>query len=347
MPFTLEQIENTSNAALEMHFQRGKITSQTLQDKPLLDTLMSKEKTFPGGKDAITGTVKGVYSTNIQGFENDDQVSYGNPANIKKYTYPWKLIHAGIKFTMHELLQNGITVVDTQDGSSVSPASDAEKIQLANVYQDKLEDMQEGVDRGMNDMFWRDGTQDSALVPGVMSFVVDDPTASAVVGGIDQGANTWWRNRASLGLSTADASAQVVIAKLQKEYRQLRRYGGNPTLWLAGSDFIEWMEKELRSKGNYTLEGWNMSKSTDAGMADIAFKGNKIQYDPTLDDLGRAKYLYTLDPKHIFPMAISGESMKKHNPARPEDRYAFYKAVTWVGGVVCRQRNCHGVYSIA
>lgn len=347
MPFTIEQIENTSNAALEMHFQRGKIVSQTIQDKPLLDALMAKEKTFPGGKDEITGTVKGVYTTEIQGFENDDQVSYGNPANIKKYTYPWKLIHAGIKFTMHELLQNGIKVVDTQDGSSVTSASEAERIQLANIYQDKLEDMQEGVDRGINDMFWLDGTQDASLVPGIRSFVVDDPTTNVVVGGIDQGNNTWWRNRASLAIDSSTPGNQNLVNKLQTEYRQLRRFGGNPKLWLAGSDLIEAFEKELRSKGNYTLEGFNVSKATDGGMADISFKGNKIMYDPTLDDMGRAKYLYVLDTRFIFPMAIDGESMKKHNPARPEDRYAFYKAVTWVGGLVCNRRNVHGVYSIA
>lgn len=347
MPFTVEQIENTSNAAIELHFQKGKIVSQTLQDKPLLDALMAKEKTFPGGKDAITGTVKGVYSTTIQGFENDDQVSYGNPANIKKYTYPWKLIHAGIKFTMHELLQNGIKVVDTSDGSSVAPASDAEKIQLANVYDDKLEDMQEGVDRGMNLMFWRDGTADASLAPGIRSFIVNDPTAAVVVGGIDQSANTWWRNRASLALTASTASDQNVINKLQTEWRQLRRYGGKPNLWLAGSSMLEWLEKELRSKGNYTLEGWSMSKNTEMSMADVSFKGNKIQYDPTLDDEGLQKYLYAIDTRFIYPMAIDGESMKKHNPARPEDRYAFYKAVTWVGGLVCSRRNVHGVYSIA
>src|SRR3990167_4125731 len=190
MPFTVEQIENTSNAAIELHFQKGKIVSQTIQDKPLLDAMMAKEKSFPGGKDNITGTVKGVYTTGIQGFENDDQVSYGNPANIKKWTVPWKLIHAGIKFTMHELLQNGIKVVDTQDGSSVAPASDAERVQLAKIYDDKLEDMQEGVDRDMNLMFWRDGTQDSSMVPGITSFIVDDPTDTVVVAGPDQGAKT-------------------------------------------------------------------------------------------------------------------------------------------------------------
>src|SRR3990167_4135129 len=185
MPFSVEQIENLANAAIEFHFQRGTVTSQKLQDKPMLEKLMAKSKNFPGGKDNITVRVKGVYTTEIQGWENDDTVTYGSPNNIKKATYPWKLVHAGIKFTMHELLQDGIRVVDTNDGSSVSEASESEKVALANIFDDKLEDMQEGTDRGMNDMFWRDGTQDSKLVPGILSFVLDDPTSATVVGGID------------------------------------------------------------------------------------------------------------------------------------------------------------------
>jgi hypothetical protein len=184
-------------------------------------------------------------------------------------------------------------------------------------------------------------------VPGLRSFILDDPTTATVVGGIDQSANAGWRNRASLGLSTADASAQVVVAKLQKEWSQLCRYNGNPTLWLAGSDFIEWMEKELRAKGNYTMEGWTSKGKTDAGMADVSFKGNRIQYDPTLDDIGRAKYLYVLDPKTFNPWVVDGENMKKHFPARPENKYVFYRAMTWMGGLVCKKRNANGVYSIA
>lgn len=39
--------------------------------------------------------------------------------------------------------------------------------------------------------------------------------------------------------------------------------------------------------------------------------------------------------------------MKRHNPARPADKYVMYRALTWVGGLVCRQRNANGVYSIA
>ncbi len=345
MPFTVAEIENAANAALEFHFKRGKVISQTIQEKPLLKALMAKEKSFPGGKDNIVVRVKGIYDTDIQGFDSDDSVDYGNPANIKEATYPWKLVHSGIKVTMHELLKNGISIADTQDGSSTREHS--EEVRLANVLKDKLEDMQEGTDRGMNGMFWADGSADSKLVPGIQSFVVDDPTDAVTVGGIDQDANTWWRNRANLTLTHTTAADQAVVQELQKEFRQLRRFGGNPSLLLAGSDMMDWIEQELRAKGNYTMEGWSGKGMIDASVADIAFKGKPIQYDPTLDDLSMADRLYVLDPKHIYPMAIEGESMKKHNPARPADKYVLYRAMTWVGGLACDQRNCHGVYKLS
>ncbi|MER9685906.1 phage major capsid protein [Mesorhizobium sp. M0139] len=347
MPFSAQELDNIGQAVMEYKQNVPNVTAQTLQDKPLLAKMRDNTKEFPGGKDNITVRVKGVYSTTIQGFEHDDAVTYGNPANLKTATYPWKLIHSGISFTMHELLKAGISISDSATGKGETRHSENEKIVLVDLLEDKVDDMMEGTDRGMNEMFWRDGTQDAKQVPGLLSFILDDPTTATVVGGIDQSVNTWWRNRASLAIASSDASLQGLVARLQKEFRQLRRYGGRPDLFLAGSDFIEWMEKELRSKGNYTLEGWTSKGKTDAGMADISFKGLQVQYDPTLDDLSKSKYGYVLDTKHIFPKVVQGENAKKHTPARPENKYVFYRAQTWVGGLVCDQRNCHGVYSIA
>lgn len=350
MAFTVAELENIANAVLDRHLDRGKVKSQSIQDKPLLAAMRKKMKTFPNGKDYLTVNVKGNYTTSIQGFAHDDTVSYANPANIRKASYPYKLIHAGISFTMDEMLKDGVSITDTTDGSGERKHSDRELQSLANLLDDKIEDMMEGTDRGMNTMFWRDGTQDAKQVPGLTSFVLDDPTSATVVGGIDQSANTWWRNRASLAIANttaANAADQNLVTKLQSEFRQLRRYGGKPNLMLAGSAFIEQFERELRAKGNYTLEGWANKGSIDASVADIAFKGLTVQYDPTLDDLSKSKYCYVLDTSTIFPMVIEGEDMKKHNPARPENKYVFYRAVTWVGGLVCNQRNANGVYSIA
>lgn len=346
MPFTTAQIENIANAAIDFHFKRGTVYSQTIQNKPLLKALAAKEKTFPGGKGNVTVRVKGVYSTTIQGFSADDTVGYVNPANIRTANFPYKLIHAGISFTMDELIRDGITVTDSVDGKNTTENSDRELTALANLLEDKLEDMQEGVDRGFQTMYWKDGTQDANLIPGIQSLISQTPTTGAVVGGIDPIANSWWQNRAVLNVdSTTTPSNLNLITTLQKEYRQLRRFGGNPKTFLCGSAFLTAMENELRSKGNFTLEGW-ATKKIDASIQDLEFKGVDLEYDPTLDDLGLNKFGYWMDLKHIYPMVIAGENMKKHSPARPENKYVFYRAVTYAGALIMRQRNSHGVYSI-
>lgn len=345
--FTVAQVETIANSTLDFYLERRKVEAQTLQDKPLLKAMRSAEKTFPGGKENLTGAAKFDYSTTIQGFENDDEVGYSNPANTKRYSYPWKLIHSGIQFSMHECAKDGISIVDTTTGKGESNHSDRELTALVNIIEEKIDDMMEGTDRGFNEMYWDDGSADPKLIPGVTSFILNDPTTATVVGGIDQSANTGWRNRASLGIASADPSLQGLSNTLQKEYRQLRRYGGNPKLWLAGSDFIEFLEKELRAKGSYTLDGFMSKGKTDTGIADISFKGNAIQYDPTLDDMSKSKYLYVLDTKTFQPYVVDGENMKKHFPARPENKYVFYRAMTYMGGLVCKKRNANGVYSIA
>lgn len=347
MPFTPQEIENVANATINFHMDQGKVMSQAVQNKPLLDAMTKAEKEFPGGQGDITVRVKGIYSTVIQGFGGDDTVSYGNPTNIRTAKYPWKLIHSGIQFTMDELLRAGISVQDTLQGKSTVTHTQAEKIQLVDLIEDKIEDMKEGTDRGMNLMFWRDGTADPKLVPGLRSFILNDPTTATVVGGIDQSANTWWRNRASLAVDASTPANQNTVQKLQYEWRQLRRYGSNPNLVLCGSDFLDAFEKELRSKGNYTLEGWAKSGRIDASVADVSFKGTEFTYDPTMDDESLQKYCYVLDTRYIKPMVVSGEARKQHAPARPETKYVFYRAQTWVGGLVCNKRNAHGVYSIA
>lgn len=345
--FTVAELENIANSTLDFYEKKRKVEAQTLQDRPLLSAIRANSSSFPGGKEYISFAVKGEYSTNIQGFQNDDTVGYGNPANTKRGQVAWYLIHAGIKFSMHELLKDGISITDSMTGKGTSEHSDRELTALVNILEEKFDDMEEGSERGLNSMYWDDGTQDATLVPGVKSFILNDPTSATVVHGLDQSANTWWRNRASLGLNAGTPANMVVTTELQKEYRQLRRYGGNPKTWVAGSDFIEALEEELRSKGTFTDTGFMSKGKNDTGMADISFKGNSIVYDPTLDDDGLSKYLYVMDMRHVFRKTVEGEDGKKHNPARPENKYVFYRAKTWAEGLYTNKRNCHGVYSIA
>jgi hypothetical protein len=345
MPFTAQELQNITNSVLDYHY-RGPAEAQTVQDRPLYNDLMKNTKEFPGGKEYITFPVKGAYTTAFQGYSHDDEVTYDNPANVKRCQWKWHELSAGIKVTNTELKIAGISVVDTMNGARTSNHSEQELVQLTNLLDDKIDDMKEGSERSFAEMMWRDGTQDAKAVPGIQSFILGAPTTGTTAG-LDRSLNTFWRNRASLAVDSSTASNQNLVNKLQQEMRQLRRYGTPKHKIYAGSDFLDAFEKELRSKGNYTLEGWAKQKSIDASIADVAFKGIMLQYEPLLDDLSMAKYCYVLDFNAIKLQPMTGEAFKQHTPARPAEKYVLYRAVTWTGGLTANRLNTSGVYSIA
>lgn len=349
MPFSAQELDNIANAALDF-YMKGKAESQTLQDRPLVRALRAGMKTFPGGKEAIRKNVKGNYTTTMQGYSHDDTVSYANPANIRQAEYFWRELHSGISVTHTELKKDGISVVDT-NGEQTTNHSDREMTAITNIFEDKLEDMDEGSERSFNRICWLDGTQDAKVFPGIQSIILPTSTvATGTTGGIDRAANSWWRNRALTGGSkiTASATSQTLTKTLRAEVRQLRRYGGRPNFWPAGSDFIAALELEVHEKGIYTQEGFINSGKTDIGMADISLRGaGKFEYDPTLDDLGLSKFAYGIDTRRLFLDVMEGEDMKRHSPARPPEKYVLYRGMTWTGGMVATQLNCHGVYEVA
>jgi len=344
MAFTQAELDNIANAALDYYIKKQPFL-QTIQDKPLLDAMVGSKKSFPGGKGMIDLPVKGDYTTQMVGYSHDDQVTYANPANIKRVFYPWKEEHAGLKITGTELKIDGISVTSEQ-GIETSEHSGRDMTVLVGLLEDKLEDLGEGISRSLNNQAWGDGTTDVKALAGVKSFIFDTP-AVGVTGGLDRATVAWWRNRALVGANkiVTDVAKQTLTKTLRSEVRQLRRFGGRPSLLLAGSGFIASLESEVFEKGYYSDAGFTNAGKTDIGMADISMRGvGTFQYDPTLDDRGETNRCYFIDPKHLYLYAMQDEWMKQHSPARPEDRYVYYKAVTVTGAFVADQLNAQAVY---
>lgn len=344
MPFTAQELMNVANATIDYHL-KGQPKNQIKQARPLYDALMANKKPFPGGKELITGPVKGQYTSSFVGYTHDDDQSYANPANVRRWSARWYELGAGIKVTYTELKMNGISVLDSA-GTSTSSATESELIRLVNLLDDKVEDLTEGSARSLAEIFWRNGTQDAKVPPGVTSIVTTNPAVGTKFG-LDCASLPWWRNRAVTNISTANAGDNLLVNTLQREFRQLRRYGSPKHRFFAGSDFMDWFERELRARGSYTIEGWAKSGRMDASVADLAFKGISLEYDPLLDDLGQAKFGYVLDMNSIKWQPMSGEENRVHTPERPPEKYVLYKAITTTGAVTANQLNTSGVYSIA
>ena len=75
MSFTSAELTQLGYVALD-HYIRNKPIDEIARERPLLAKLMSKKKTFPGGKQFITEQVRFQYDSNFQWYFGDDAVSY-------------------------------------------------------------------------------------------------------------------------------------------------------------------------------------------------------------------------------------------------------------------------------
>jgi len=347
MAFTVEEVVSVMNSIIDYH-ERGAPVDQIKQARPLADQMQKVAKTFPGGKEFITTPVRGSYTSTLNGYSHDDSNPYRNPANNKRAAYPWKELHGGVEITLTELKQEGLSIADTAFNGKAKSHSDSELMRLTENLEQKYYDLKEGTERDFAKMVLLDGTQDPKVFPGILSFLLSSPS-TGVTGGLDRALNSWWRNRSSLALSTTTPGDMVISRKMQNETRQLKRYAPDWKPYnVAGSDFLDAWENEMRAKGTITMVGWAKNGALDPSVSEIAPRDLGVfNYDPTLDDLGYSKYALSIDINAIKLRPMEDEVWKEHNPARPPEKYVIYKARTWTGGMSANRLNSSGIYSIA
>lgn len=349
MPFTAEELTNISNTTIE-YFTYGQPRSQILQDRPLVKALEDTKKTITGAKDFTwTRSVSFAFTSTLHGFTGDDPLQFVNPTNVKQARYQLYEMHSGITLTETELKQNGIQVLgEKNDIKSTGNFTEAEKIQLVDLLEDKFYDQIEGTYRDFDLMMHQDGTQDPKEAPGVYAFVKANPT-TGTVGGLDQSQFVAWRNRTrttAAGTNPINTSTEEIIAEMTTEMRQLRRYRGKPTHAFCGSDWLDQMISELRAKGNYTETGWSANGATNIEVADVRYGNLRFMYDPQLDDLGTPKRCLILDlsKNGIRLRPLQGYDRKLVHPVRPYDKFVYHRSLVYTCGLEANQLNSSGVY---
>jgi hypothetical protein len=355
MAFTVDEISNINNGSLQVYLDRPKVYAQNIQDKPMLAAFQAKAGSFPGGgttdQKVSLGVKSGQGGGSLAGYTGDDQLTFYNPATGKRVSYVWKEHHIGKKVTMTELKLGGIDVVEDGADQTTKDMDGAEEFRLANLLDEKNDDMMEDYNASLNTLIHGDGTSDAKALAGISSLILDAPTTGST-GGLSRDVNAWWRNRASLGIVSASTGGGVLIKALDPELRQLGRYSPNGIAGIqlfAGSSFIDAYKNELRANGYYSMDMSTDSSVPDGSMKDPSHAGKQIVYDPWLDDNSKAKYCYAIDMSKngVRLLYMNGNRMKRHNPARPYDRMVMYNGITTTAVLVARRLNSSGVYSIS
>lgn len=323
-------------------YLKNKLFKQNIEEKPTVKKMREVQKEFPGGPD-VRLNAKGNYDAHGEWINDDGPVNFRNPTGTLQAIYPWYAMHDGIEIGYQALKAAGFSVGDS---GKASEHSKNDAIRITNYLEQCYGDLDESIPMTMNNMFWADGSQDAAASPGIPFFISDTPT-TGIVGSISRASNSWWRNRALVGASKISYSRtnQTLTHTLQEEGRQLRRYGGSPKFFPAGSKFMKALEIEAYAKGNLTMTGFG--GKTTVGVQAIDVKGlGTVEYEPQLDNLGMEDRLYAIDTDGIHPMVMEGEEFKAHMPARPHNIFKIYKSVTWTGMLTAQRLNSSGVYQV-
>lgn len=361
MAFTADEFANIKNAALENYIDKGKVWKQNVANKPMLDAFNSSAGKFAGGRENVSFAVKsGQGGGNLAGYSGDDQVAYYNPTGIKRARFPWKEHHIGIVVTHTELKIDGIDVDDEGADQSTSEMSGREETALANLLDEKLDDLGEDYAFSLDRLLHGDGSTDAKALAGIGSILFDNPGVGST-GGIGRVANTWWRNDAATAafgtaggrgaITSNAANGGALIEAMDQAARRRSKFknGSTNVKYFAGQDFIDAYKRELRANGYYSQTGWQGQDNADGSMPDPKHGGLQITWDPTMDDIGLSKRCYAIDMGRtgVRLLYMDGQRMKKHNPARPYDRYVMYNGITMTGVMIAKQLNTSGVYDIA
>ena len=343
-----EALRNLMVASIDVYI-RGEAQRIDVQSKPLLARIERMSKGITGGLEYIVRPVSWGERPKEHGFEGDEILQFSNPTTLREVRARWYNRHIGMQITIDELQRNGLTLSDMENGISVSDVGGEAHSRIVNLFEHKLEDMRIGREESRNAMFWGDGSASPKDVPGIRYWVQDDPTVPALVGGIDQGAVPEWRNRAVLGIvaNAANATDQVLMQTLQREWRQLTRWGRKPNVFLVGSDFMEQLEREYGARGTMFDRGFARG-SVEISKPGFTFNGIELVWDPHLDDIGRSKYGYLLNLGRggIEKYHLNGWKDRRSNPARPENKLVFYTSLVTTDALIATDRRSSGVYSI-
>lgn len=357
MAFTVDEIANINNSTLETYIDKGKVWKQDVANKPMLEAFNSAAGKFVGGKENVSFAVGSAYEPGwgLVGYSGDDQLSHVNPTGTKRVRFPWKEHYMGMVVTMTELKTDGIDVIESGTDQTTREMSGREAQALANLLDEKNDKMGESYTFSLDLLIHGDGSGDAKALAGIRSLILDDPDAGST-GGLSRVSNPWWRNDALTtaggGVVTVNASAGgALITAMDKAARRRSKYknGSTKVRYFAGSDFIDGYKLELRSNGYYSQTGWQGQANADGAMPDPKHGGLQLEWDPTLDDIGRSKFCYAIDMGRtgVRLLYMDGQRMKKHNPARPYDRMVMYNGISMTGVMVAKQLNTSGVYEIA
>lgn len=177
---------------------------------------------------------------------------------------------------------------------------------------------------------YSDGSASKEL-GGLRLLIDDDPTSAGTVGGIDQVANTFWRNQYTPAASFTSSTARGLM---NTRWLSLVRGTDKPDLILAASDMYTPYEESLQENVRYTS-----TKMADAGFESIKYKTADVVYDEQCP----SKRMYFVNTDYLELCTPSDQRFTVGKNRTVTNAFYDVIPILFAGALTCSNRSLQGV----
>lgn len=295
--------------------RRKKLADNILNHNALFNRLNSKGNTdvADGGRELVEELEYGENST-VKWYSGYETLDITPQDVFDAATYDWKQLAGTVSMSGLEKMKN----------------SGSERV--INWLEKRIKNLEKSLQNAAATGVFADGTGTGGKeLGGLQHLIADDPTASSVVGGINQSTYTWWRNQYSAAAATTSAT---ITGRMNTMWLSLCRGVDKPDLIPSDSIMYTHYEASLQQ-----YQRFSDSKSADAGFESLKYKTADVVYD----DQCPASHMYMCNTDYLFFRPHADRQFIALDQRDSLNQDAMIVPVVFGGNMTVSNRSLQGV----
>lgn len=317
MPASLTEVLDNLYASTWQHMQ-SEVIDNIFAATPFWYWLKEKGKlrSVSGGRH-IMETLEYAENDGVGFIGRGGTVSLNDREFLTNAYYDWRYLVAPI-------VRFG---VDDQKNRGKTRILDLAKAKLNNAQESLITTLE-------SQLFTTAGTEGGGF-DGLQALVANDPTASAVVGSINQSTDTWWRNQTATMTGVSFATNGTARMRTMLNNCMNNRAMDRPDILVTTQTVFEYYEDNVLDK--FQIQD---KKMADLGFENLKFKNIPLVWSPSCG----AQRMYFLNTKYLSfvydPALFFDMTAWKDIPDQVNDRAA---QIMTACSFTTNRRKVHGV----
>ena len=301
----------------------GRLADNVTNNNALLAKLKmrGKMRTVSGGRE-IYEELRYAQNQSFMWYSGTEYINISLNDTMTAARFPWKQASVAVVLSGLEDIQN--------EGEEA----------ILDLIEQRTETAEATFENQMSAGVYSDGTGFGGKQIGGVGLLVSKAPTSGLVGGIDRGANTWWRNSATQGAQ----SASLIQAAMNTMTINLKRNSDGVDLIVADNNFYQYYLNSLQLIQRITSD----KGSAGIGFTSLKYFGAGKEVDVILDG-GRngqipTNTMYFLNTDYIFFRPSSKRNFKVIGGDRSNiNQDAIVRIMAWAGNITASNLWAQGV----